>query len=205
MSFKTLYKLFIALICIFIFIPTLFIPTFSLNSNTPQQSVSTNNIRHQELSYKFEINDKGFVWPTPGYTRINSYFGRRSSPTRGASSFHLGIDIGAPQGSNLVAVTDARVISLGFHGSGGYSIILKSNNLQFIYHHVNPNYIIKVNDIVKAGQVIGKVGPKNVYGVKNNPYRDSSGKPTNGATTGPHLHLTIKKDGRAVNPLNYFK
>ena len=64
--------------------------------------------------------------------------------------------------------------------------------------------LLKFGDHVYSGQVIGHVGPKNVYGVKNNPYKDSSGKPTNGATTGPHLHFTIKKDGKAVNPLNYF-
>ena len=200
MLFKNLYKILIGLVCLFIFIPVFFIPTFSSDSNLI--SITTSN---EELSYKFEVNKNGFVWPTPGYTRINSYFGKRSSPTKGASSFHLGIDIGAPAGSNLVAVSDARVTSLGFQGSGGYTIILKSNNLQFIYHHVDPNYIIKVNDLVKAGQIIGKVGPKNVYSVKNNPYKDSNGNPTNGATTGPHLHLTIKKDGTAVNPLNYFK
>ena len=51
--------------------------------------------------------------------------------------------------------------------------------------------------------VIANVGPKNVYGVLNNPYIDYNGNPTNGATTGPHLHLTIKKDGKAVNPLDY--
>ena len=194
MYFKFLYKILIAITCIFIFVPAFFIPTFSSNFNQLSNSPTTTNINNKnENYYKFEINSKGFVWPTTGYTRINSYFGRRSSPTRGASSFHLGIDIGAPAGSNLVAVTDSRVISLGFNGSGGYSIILKSHNLQFVYHHVNPNYIIKVNDIVKAGQVIGKVGPKNVYGVKNNPYRDSNGNPTNGATTRSSFTFNDKK------------
>ena len=54
------------------------------------------------------------------------------------------------------------------------------------------------------GQVIGTVGPKNVYNIKNNPYKDENGNPTNGATTGCHLHLTIKENKRAVDPLNYF-
>ena len=200
MSLKSLYIFFIFMLCFFVFIPTLFIPTFSST-----QYVNSITLNSQEQGFKFEINENGFVWPTPGYTRINSYFGKRSSPTKGASSFHQGIDIGAPQGSTLVAVADSRVTSIGFQGSGGYSIVLKANNLQFIYHHVDPNYIININDVVKSGQIIGKVGPKNVYNVSNNPYKDSSGKPTNGATTGPHLHLTIKKDGKAVNPLDYFK
>ncbi len=37
-----------------------------------------------------------------------------------------------------------------------------------------------------------------------NTYKDSSGKPTNGATTGSHLHLGIRLNGEYVNPLNYF-
>ena len=57
--------------------------------------------------------------------------------------------------------------------------------------------------MIKAGQVIGNVGPKNVYGVYGNPYKDSAGNPTNGATTGPHLHLTLRKNGELVNPLDY--
>lgn len=196
MSLNNLSKILIPFISIIVIIPSLFIPTIASNSNL--------EISNPEISESFDMSNSLFYWPVPGYTRISSYFGKRNSPTAGASSFHQGIDIPAPAGTNLVAVFSGTVTYIGFNGSGGYAIHLKNNNLQFIYHHVSPNYIIKIGDFVYSGQVIGHVGPKNVYGVKNNPYKDSSGKPTNGATTGPHLHFTIKKDGRAVNPLNYY-
>ena len=38
-----------------------------------------------------------------GYCTITSGFGYRKSPTAGAGSYHSGIDIGAPQGSNIIA------------------------------------------------------------------------------------------------------
>jgi len=72
-----------------------------------------------------------------------------------------------------------------------------------MYSHLSPNFIVKKGEKVSKNQVIGKVGPKNVYGVPNNPYKDSNGNPTNGATTGPHLHFAIIIDGKRVNPLNY--
>ena len=175
MSFNNLFKSFIPFVLIIVTVPTMFIPSIVNNSNL--------EITTPEFSAILNISNTLFYWPVPGYTRISSYYGKRSSPTAGASSFHQGIDIPAPNGSNLIAVFSGAVTFTGFNGSAGYSIHIKSDNLQFLYHHVSPNYIVKTGDYVYSGQVIGQVGPKNVYGIKNNPYKDSNGKPTNGATT----------------------
>ena len=138
-----------------------------------------------------------------GYTKITSGFGYRKAPTGGASTYHSGIDIGAPAGSNIVAAFSGEVTFTGFKGANGYSISVVNGNFTALYCHVDPSFIVKVGQFVTRGQIIGKVGPKNVYGVPNNPYKDASGNPTNGATTGPHLHITIKKDNVNVNPLDY--
>lgn len=55
--------------------------------------------------------------------------------------------------------------------------------MKFTYCHVSPNFIVDVGDIVKKGEWIANVGPKNVYGVVGNNYKDKNGNPTNGATT----------------------
>lgn len=150
------------------------------------------------------------LWPAPGYYGINSYFGKRHAPTSGASTFHKGIDIAAPQGSEYVAVTNGTITFAGFLGGGGYTVTLTDGNqengvIKYSYCHSDPNLIVSVGQKVVKGQVIGKVGPKNVYGVEGNRYFDSSGNPTNGATTGPHLHFGMRIDGEYINPLNYLK
>ena len=156
-----------------------------------------------DVNYSFTLNASKYLWPTPGYTSINSYFGKRYSPTAGASSYHKGVDIGAPQGTNLLAVVSGKITFAQFLGGGGYTITLTNGNMKFTYCHVSPNFLVSVGDSLVDGQVIGQVGPKYVYDVIGNPYHDSTGKPTNGATTGCHLHITFKVDGNTVNPLNY--
>ncbi len=155
-----------------IFISIFFIPTVNSDFN--------NNPSSSEI---LDFNPNGFVWPLPGYTQISSFFGKRSSPTSGASSSHSGIDIPAPQGTSFIAVADGEITFRNFLGAGGYTITLSFGNFKVSYCHSDPNFIVNVGDKIKQGQVIGNVGPKYVSGVPGNQYHDSSGRETNGATT----------------------
>ncbi len=197
-SFSVPFKtFFIFIIFMLIFISVFFIPVFPDSLYSYSTSLNQN--------YIIDISSSGYAWPSPGYTTINSYFGYRTSPTAGASSYHSGLDIGAPEGSKLIAVTSGQITFASFLGGGGYTITLTSGNIKFTYCHVSPNYIVKVGDYVSQGQVIGYVGPKNVYGVKGNQYFDENGNPTNGATTGPHLHFGVRINGEYIDPLSLFQ
>ena len=146
-------------------------------------------------------------WPVPGYTYISSHFGNRDAPTEGASTSHSGIDIPAPEGTEMISIMDGTVVSTGWGGAGGYTITIESIDgvYKFSYCHADENFIVKVGQVVEKGEVIGNVGPKYVTGPENNPYTDSTGKTTNGATTGCHCHFTLRKDGELVDPEEYLK
>ena len=104
----------------------------------------------------------------------------------------------------MIAIHDGEITFTNFLGAGGYTITLSFDNYKISYCHVDPNYIVSVGDFVEQGEVIGFVGPKNVYGIDWNPDKDSNGNPTNGATTGCHLHIGFRIDGKYKNPLDCF-
>ncbi len=197
-SFFYVYKR-IAIIAIIICI--LFIPL--IYSNSIYYNLNDN---FSENNNKFESDL--FIWPIPGYSRISSNFGLRKSPTAGASTFHSGIDIPAPEGTKLYAIDDGVVTFSGWGAGGGYTVTVQLNNypdLKFSFCHVSPILLVKEDDQIKRGEIIAKVGPKNVYGINNNQYKDENGNPTNGATTGTHLHFIIKQNNIPTDPLNYYK
>lgn len=149
-------KLIFRIILFSILICILFIPTLTVNSTSPEI----------DSSLIFFYGNSNFAWPVPGYTSISSYFGKRTAPTTGASTFHKGLDIPAPEGTNLIASCDGEITFIGFLGGGGYTITLTTpENLKISYCHVSPNYIVSIGDEIIQGQVIGTVGPKYVYGV----------------------------------------
>lgn len=129
--FNTFYSI---LIILTIFICIFFIPTYSNNNN--------------QIKFINYVDDGNLLWPAPNISKINSYFGRRKAPTGGASTFHKGIDIGAPEGFEFVAVTDGTITFVGFLGGGGFTITLTDSNsengkVQYSYCHCNPNFIVK--------------------------------------------------------------
>ena len=165
---------------------------------------SNNSLEPQYSNSLIFYGSKNFAWPIPGYTTISSYFGKREAPTSGASTYHTGVDIPAPEGTNLIATCNGTITFTGFLGGGGYTITLSTDDgLKITYCHVSPNYIVSEGDSIIQGQIIGYVGPKYVYGVSGNMYSDSTGKPTNGATTGCHLHIGFRLNNSYVNPLEY--
>ena len=68
---------------------------------------------------------------------------------------------------------------MGFNGANGYTVTVSEGNFSVSYSHVSPNFIVYVGQYIKQGETIANVGPKNVYGIPNNPYRDPYGNPTN--------------------------
>ncbi len=172
MNFTSFSTLFLFITIFFIFSLCIFVPALSeygyLSSYIPNDYTNTIN-----------ISSSTFTWPTPGYTTITSHFGPRKSPTTGVQSYHYGLDIGAPTGAEIVAIFSGKVTFTGFSGANGYTVTITNGIISSSYSHVSPTFLVYEGQYVNQSEVIAKVGPKNVYGVPNNPYRDSNGNPTN--------------------------
>lgn len=128
-----------------------------------------------------------FMWPVPGKSRISSYFGYRNDPFTGVRSFHNGIDIPAPKGTDIVAANRGTVVASAYdnYGAGYYVVIDHGGGLSTRYYHCS-KLIAKKGDKVSKGQVIALVG-------------------STGYSTGPHLHFTVRKNKVDLNPLDYVK
>ena len=123
-------------------------------------------------------------WPVPGRYEISSGYGSRRHPISGRSEFHSGIDIPAPNGTNIVAADSGTVIISGRMGGYGNTVVIDhGNGLSTLYGH-NSRNLVAVGDWVNRGDVIARVG-------------------STGVSTGPHLHFEVRHNGRHVNPGSY--
>lgn len=125
------------------------------------------------------------TWLRPcSYIMVSSPFGRRESPTAGASTYHQGIDLAAPAGTPIYATrTGVVTIATYSNSAGWYVSINHGDGYSSIYMHMT-SYVVSSGQAVSAGQLIGYVG-------------------STGISTGPHLHFGIAKNGRYVNPAGF--
>ena len=125
-----------------------------------------------------------FMWPATQGSSVSSYFGPRTSPTPGASTYHKGIDIPCPAGSDIVASAAGTVVISQYSSSAGYYIMIDhGNGISTVYMH-NSQLLVSVGQSVEQGQVIAKAG-------------------STGYSTNPHCHFGIMINGTYVNPLDY--
>lgn len=135
---------------------------------------------------KQEINGDLFRKPLRAKYYLSSYFGWRSSPFSGKRSYHSGIDMACPSGTPVYAASSGKVTSAGYNNVyGNYVIITHHGGYKTLYGHMSAILVAPGRNVV-LGTNIGRVG-------------------STGMSTGPHLHFTVYKYGKTINPLNVIK
>jgi murein DD-endopeptidase MepM/ murein hydrolase activator NlpD len=118
--------------------------------------------------------------------KMASGFGYRLHPIYKTYKMHEGIDFTAPTGTPIYATGNGRVMNVDkeHRGYGNCIVINHGFGYQTLYGHM---YRIKARpgQTVKRGELIGYVG-------------------NTGLSSGPHLHYEVIKNGKKINPINYF-
>lgn len=124
-----------------------------------------------------------YIKPISG-GRISSRFGRRASPTAGASSYHKGIDWAVAQGTAVRASSGGTVVKAGWGSGYGYVVYINHiDGRQTRYAHLS-KVLVSVGQKVSQGDRIALSG-------------------NTGISTGPHLHFEMLINGSQVDPLKY--
>ena len=126
-----------------------------------------------------------YIKPISG-GRQSSGFGKRNAPTKGASTYHKGIDWAVPKGTAVFASCGGTVARAGWGSGYGYVVYINhSDGRQTRYAHLS-KVLVKVGQRVDQGQRIALSG-------------------NTGISSGPHLHFEILIGGKQVNPLKYLQ
>ena len=154
----------------------LFIPGAARQLPVEMITPTDSNVTIPSVPKFSDLPDNAIIWPIVG--GINSRFGRRGA------TFHDGIDISAQEGTPIRAIDKGEVIySDELRGYGNLVIVRHAGGLVSVYAH-NQVKLVAAGQFVAQGDPIAKVG-------------------STGRVTGPHLHLEIRKNNVAQDPLLY--
>ncbi len=139
--------------------------------------VAKNNL-DTEIIENCDSAINGVILSKPIKGIITSRFGSRWGRQ------HEGIDIAANEGTPIYACSKGTVEYCGeYYGYGNLVIINHGNGIQTYYGHCSKIYVSKGQEVTRD-TIIAAVG-------------------STGNSTGPHLHLEIRKNGKVQNPQNY--
>lgn len=125
--------------------------------------------------------------PLPENFEVSSSFGWRMHPIKKVKKMHKGMDFRAPMGTPVMATADGEVVKAVKQKTGyGNMVIIKHDDTYKTLYGQLSEINVQHGQRVKKGQVIGKVG-------------------NSGASTGPHLHYEVIKDGEQINPEPFVK
>ena len=123
-------------------------------------------------------------WPVAG--RVVSGFGRTVHPQFKTAVPHPGLDIAAPEGTDIRASLEGKVVySSWLRGYGLTAILEHAGGLMSVYAHAAA-LLVEVGEEVKRGQLLGKVGDT-------------------GSLRGPFLYFELRKDGKPVDPAPWLR
>lgn len=127
-----------------------------------------------------------FKLPISAKFRWTSPYGNRIDPISQVKAFHTGTDMACPTGTPILASMSGKVTFTGINRVyGNYVIIDHGNGYQTLYAHMS-KIIATKGQWVSQGTRIGLVG-------------------STGYSTGPHLHFTVYKNGKLVDPMTVLK
>jgi murein DD-endopeptidase MepM/ murein hydrolase activator NlpD len=131
-------------------------------------------------------NDPPSIPPLKGDFHVTSDYGMRLHPVTKVKQLHRGIDIKAPTGTVIVATSGGEIVFAAEDGFNGLKVVIKHDEeFESAYCHMS-KITVKVGQEIKKGEVIGAVG-------------------NTGASTAPHLHFEVIKNGEYVDPSAFIK
>ena len=110
---------------------------------------------------------------------ITSRFGMRHHPILHRYCMHNGVDLKAHY-ENVFSMFPGKVVSIGHNKRSGKYVIIQTDSYSVSYCHLS-SIFVRDSQYVNAREVIAVSG-------------------NTGMSTGPHLHLTTKKDGKVIDP-----
>ena len=160
--------------------------TDSTEADKPAPQPMESTVTHQTTNATFDnSNTAPLISPPLKNIRIGSGFGMRKHPIYHKRMMHNGIDLSARY-ENVYSMFSGTVVKVGQDGRSGKFVTVRTGDYTISYCHLSQQ-LVKEKDFVIAGKNIAVSG-------------------NTGASTGPHLHITTKKDGKAFDPailLNY--